>query len=155
MLCVSTALRVGLAFAFFALASTGAFAATLQPIGGEVLINRGAGFERVTHPTVAGVGDSIMVNAEGSAAIVYNDQCSVPVKKGSVVTVAAEPPCQQAALIDSGTRMNLGASCTGKSFCEPPREDRHWHALVPITAIAVTAGLCIAEKHICDRGSGE
>jgi hypothetical protein len=79
------------------LLSSAAFAATLQPLQGEVLINHGAGYQSVTQQTVAAVGDSVMVNKDGSAQIVYNEQCSVAVRPGNVVTVAAEPPCPKTA----------------------------------------------------------
>ena len=129
-------------------------AATLQPINGKVLINHGAGYQHVTQPALAAVGDSIMVNAEGSAKLVYDAQCSVVVKPGNVVTVAAEAPCQKSAQPDfESTRMNLGAKCDGKSFCEPPAEDRRWLGLVPLAAAGVAVGLCIGDV-ICDSDDG-
>ena len=132
------------------LLSSAASATTLQPMQGDVLVNRGAGFQPVVKPTTVGVGDSIMVSAKGSAQVVYNEQCSVDVRPGSVVTVALEPPCKKSAAFDpDAARMNLGA-CSGKSFCEPPREEHRWLHAVPIGVIAVTAGLCIAEEGICD-----
>jgi hypothetical protein len=140
-----------------AVLSSAAMAVTLQPLQGKVLINRGAGFQQVTKPTTAAVGDSIMVSADGNAQVVYDSQCSVPVKPGNVVTIAFEAPCPKtaAAPIDpDGTRMSLGAKCGDKSFCEPPPADRHWLALVPITAIVVTAGACIGDV-ICDNSASK
>src|SRR6185503_17545144 len=125
-------------------------AATLQPINGKVLINHGAGYQHVTQPSVEAVGDSIMVNAEGSATLVYDAQCSVAVKPGNVVTVSAEAPCQKGAQPDfESTRMNLGAKCGDKSFCEPPAEDHHWLPLVGLAGVGVAVGLCIGDV-ICD-----
>ena len=130
-----------------------ASAATLQPIKGKVLINHGTGFQRVTQPTAAAIGDSIMVNGEGSAQLVYDAQCSVAVKPGNVITVSAEPPCQKDAQIDfESTRMNAGVKCGDKSFCEPPPEDRRWIGLLPLAAIAVGVGLCVGDV-VCDNGA--
>ena len=135
------------------LLGSSAFAATLQPMQGEVLVNHGTGFERVAKDTMAGVGDSVMVGKDGSAQIVYNKQCSVAVKPGNVVTVAAEPPCPKTAWLepDSG-RMNLGADCQAgdKHFCAPPVEDRGWIAPAGVVAaVGVTVGLC-ASGVICE-----
>ena len=150
--------RVATCLVFMALLNSAAMAVTLQPLQGKVLINRGAGFQHVTEPVTAAVGDSVMVSANGNAQLVYDSQCSVPVKPGNVVTIALEAPCQKTAPATTdpyGTRMSLGATCGGKSFCEPPPADRHWLALVPITAIAVTAGACIGEAGICDKSASK
>lgn len=93
-----------------------ACAATLRPTGGDVLINHGAGFEHVSGPTNAGVGNSVMVSPGGSAQVVYDDQCTVPIKPGQLVTIAQEAPCKMAKteVPDfEGTRMNAGASKYG------------------------------------------
>jgi hypothetical protein len=134
------------------LLSSAAMAVTLQPLQGDVLINRGAGFERVTKPTLAAVGNSVMVAPGGSAQVAYDAQCTVAVKPGSVVTVALKPPCGQTSSFDEGAQMNLGATCGDKHFCAPPVEERPWLGLVPAAAIAVTAGLC-AGGVICDHGA--
>ena len=148
--------RVATCLVSMALLSSAAMAVTLQPLQGKVLINRGAGFQHVTEPITAAVGDSIMVSADGNAQVVYDSQCSVPVNPGNVVTIALEAPCQktEATTDPYGTRMSLGANCGGKSFCEPPPADRHWLALVPITAIVVTAGACIGDV-ICDNSASK
>ena len=146
--------RVATYLVCMGLLSSTAMAVTLQPLQGKVLINRGTGFQHVTEPVTAAVGDAVMVSADGTAQVVYNSGCTVPVKPGNVVTIALEAPCQKTATapIDpNGMRMNLGFACGDKSFCEPPPADHHWLALVPITAIAVTAGACIGEAGICDN----
>ena len=135
------------------LLGSGAFAATLQPMQGDVRINHGAGYQTITQQTVVAVGDSVMVGKGGSAQIVYNTQCSVAVRPGNVVTIAAEPPCPKTAWLepDSG-RMDLGADCQAgdKHFCAPPVEDRGWIAPAGIVAaLGVTVGLC-ASGVICE-----
>ena len=132
------------------LLGSSAFAATLQPMQGEVLLNHGAGFQRVAQQTTAGVGDAVMVGKDGSAQIVYNAQCAVAVRPGNVVTVAAEPPCPKTGQLEpTSGQMNLGARCGGdKGFCAP-EEDRSW--LLPagvIVAAGVVGGLC-AGNVIC------
>ena len=126
-------------------------AATLQPISGKVLINHGAGYQAITQPAAVTVGTSIMVNAEGSAKLVYNEQCAVAVKPGQVVAVAAEAPCQKTGQPDfESTRMSLGAKCDDKSFCEPPPEDHHWLPIVGLAGAGVVVGLCVGDV-ICDK----
>jgi len=108
--------RLAMSLALGSLLGSAACAATLQPRGGTVLINHGAGFEHVTGPTNAGVGDSVMVSPGGSAQVVYDDQCAVSVKPGQLVTIAQEAPCKMAKteVPDfEGTRMNAGASKYG------------------------------------------
>ncbi len=124
-------------------------AATVQPVEGDVLINRGSGYEPVSGPTQAKVGDSVMASPGGSARVVYDDQCSVAVKPGRVVAIAPEPPCKKMASFDpDGTRMNAGLA-PGKAFHEPPPRRHHW-GWVPTAAITVVVGLCIGDV-ICDK----
>ena len=54
------------------------FAATLQPIQADVLINRGRGYQKVAGPTRAISGDVVMANSRGSAELVYDDGCRIP-----------------------------------------------------------------------------
>jgi hypothetical protein len=133
--------------------SSAASAATLQPMQGSVLINRGAGYQSVTQQIVASVGDAVMVGKDGSAQLVYNDQCSVNVKPGSVVTVAAVPPCHNEAAAAEQMNLGGGGQCGDKGFCEPP-EDHRWVPLAVLgVAAAVAGGLCIAGDVICERGA--
>jgi hypothetical protein len=75
--------------------STGAaaLAASLDAVQGEVLVNRGAGYQVVRGPTSLKPGDSVIVNPGSSAQITYADGCSVPVEMGSVKTVGEQSPC--------------------------------------------------------------
>jgi hypothetical protein len=69
-------------------------AATVEPVEGQVSINRGNGFQRVAGAVQANVGDSVMASPNGSARIVYSDGCSVPVVPQGVITITAESPCK-------------------------------------------------------------
>ncbi len=68
-------------------------AATLGAIQGNVLVNRGTGYETVRGATNLRPGDTVMVQAGGSAQIVYPDGCVVPVEVGAVVAVGEASPC--------------------------------------------------------------
>ena len=134
LFCVVAAALAGL------LVGSSAFAATLQPTQGEVLINHGAGFQRAAQQTTVGVGDTVMTGIGGSAQIVYNAQCSVAVKPGNVVTVAAEAPCPKTGQLEpTSGQMNPSACGGDKGFCAPPAEDRSW--LLPAAGVAVAAGV--------------
>jgi hypothetical protein len=69
------------------------WAAMLEPGLGDLTINQGKGFKPVTSPSSANVGDSVMVGPGGSATLVYDDGCRVPVQAGAVVNVAPLSPC--------------------------------------------------------------
>ena len=88
LLSLLPALAVGL------FVSSSAFAASLEAVRGEVSINRGEGFKRVTGPTEARAGDLLMASPGGSAKLVYSDGCPVRVIPGTVVRVGAKSPCK-------------------------------------------------------------
>jgi hypothetical protein len=73
--------------------SSGVQAATLGAIQGNVLVNRGGGYETVSGSTNLRPGDTVMAQAGGSAQIVYPDGCVVPVEVGGVVSVGEASPC--------------------------------------------------------------
>ena len=75
-------------------------AATVELVSGDVLINRGNGFQHVRGTSEVKVGDSVMARPEASARVIYDDTCWVPVKPGHVVVIAPEPPCHKTALFD-------------------------------------------------------
>ena len=104
-------------------------AATVKLVRGNVLINRGNGFQHVRGTSEVKVGDTIMARADGSARVIYDDTCWVPVKPGHVVVIAPEPPCHKMASFDPYGMLPRGA----------------------VGGIAVAAGLCIAEEGICDN----
>ncbi len=122
-------------------------AATVKLVSGDVLINRGNGFEHVRGTSEAKVGDSVMARPNGSGRVIYDDTCWVPVKPGHVVVIALEPPCKKTASFDPyGMRMNVGAH-SGTAF-----QDHHWLPLALIGAQFVVVGLCIGDV-ICDRAA--
>ena len=88
-----TALCVG----FTVLFGASGWAATVEPIEGSLMINKGNGYKSVKHQTTAKVGDAIMVSPGGSGKLVYADGCKVDVKPGVVTTVSKLSPCASGA----------------------------------------------------------
>jgi hypothetical protein len=70
-----------------------AIAATLGSVQGQVMVNRGNGYQSVQGTVELNPGDVVVVNPGGSAQLSYADGCSVQVAVGSVVTVAEQSPC--------------------------------------------------------------
>jgi hypothetical protein len=69
------------------------WAATLEPIKGDLWINHGKGFEKVNSRIEAKAGDSVMVGPGGYAKVTYADKCEANVKPGAVMTIAPLSPC--------------------------------------------------------------
>lgn len=76
-----------------ALLATACSAASIEPVQGQVSVNRGKGFEPVISRTDAKVGDSVMVSPDGAAVIAYADGCKVDVHPGAVMTITPLSPC--------------------------------------------------------------
>lgn len=85
---------------FLALLSVGialaepAFAATVEPLEGRSLLNRGAGYKLLKGATTGRPGDTVMANVASSAVITYSDGCKEEVKAGEVVAIKKESPCR-------------------------------------------------------------
>ena len=107
-----------------------ALAATVQPVQGQVSINRGEGFQPLAGKTQARPGDLVMASPGGEAKILYADGCMVNVKPVKVVSVGAKSPCKAqyyAGLIDREpdeddflTQMipfGIGAAAVFTAFC--------------------------------------
>src|SRR5262249_9683399 len=71
-----------------------AFAATVQVLQGQVLINRGQGYRMIHDSTEAGPVDTIVANPGGAAQITYPNGCTIKVLPQSVVAISAQSPCQ-------------------------------------------------------------
>jgi hypothetical protein len=77
-----------------ALLSVGSLrAATLEDIQGEVLVDRGGGFDIINGPTTLNPGDTVIANPGSYAQVVYDGACKVPVQPGNVIAVHKEAPC--------------------------------------------------------------
>jgi hypothetical protein len=83
------ALCVGCSF----LVGSAAWAATVQPVAGEVSVNQGQGFKKLDSAFDAKAGDAVMVSPGGSAKVSYPDGCAVDLKPGAVMVIAELSPC--------------------------------------------------------------
>jgi hypothetical protein len=68
-------------------------AATLEAVQGQVLVNRGSGYQFVIGSAELNPGDMILANAGASAHVTYPDGCVAPVEAGSVTTIGQRSPC--------------------------------------------------------------
>jgi hypothetical protein len=98
---------------------TSAFAATVTVTQGQVLVNRGQGYQAVVGSTEIGAGATVVANPGAVAQVVYSSLCAVTVKPGTVYTIAAQPPCPtggstalQATMPPAGTPADPGISDT-------------------------------------------
>ena len=71
-----------------------AFAATVTATQGQVMINRGQGYQLVVGSTKADPGATVIVNPGGSAQVVYPDGCAVTVEPFTVHAINAISPCE-------------------------------------------------------------
>ena len=90
-----------------------AHAATVNSAGGQVLINRGDGYKQVVGSTEGNPGDTVVANPGSGGTIVYADGCTVNIEPGTVVTIAASPPCASGTGGVSGTTFAIGAAVVG------------------------------------------
>lgn len=99
--------------ALFSSSSWAATTATVDPSHGDVLVNRGNGFDQIKRPVKVKVGNSVMVGPGSSAVIAYNDGCTVNVEPGTVKTVAPISPCASgsSAATDPSYAQNQGNWC--------------------------------------------
>ena len=75
------------------LGNLAAQAATLDGVQGEVMVNRGNGYELATNGMELQPGDVVVVNPGGAAQLTYGSGCAVPLQVGAVVPVSTTAPC--------------------------------------------------------------
>ncbi|RTL64767.1 MAG: hypothetical protein EKK41_21070 [Hyphomicrobiales bacterium] len=66
---------------------------SLVAISGQVLVNRGNGFELAQPGLVLKPGDLVVANPGATAQVMYPQGCLVPVVPGQVVSVVEKPKC--------------------------------------------------------------
>jgi hypothetical protein len=76
------------------------WAATIEPVQGNLSLNRGQGFRPVNSRVDANVGDTVVVAPGGAAAVTYSDGCKVSVQPGAVTTIAPLSPCASGSRAD-------------------------------------------------------
>jgi len=73
-------------------------AAKVVPVKGEILVNSGAGYQRIDGPVELKPGDSAIANPSAQATLIYDDGCVVDIVPGMVAWGELTSPCR------SGTR---------------------------------------------------
>lgn len=68
-------------------------AARITPVEGEILVNSGAGYQRIDGAAQLKPGDSAIANPNARASLVYDDGCIVDVVPGMVAWVEPASPC--------------------------------------------------------------
>lgn len=101
------------AIALTLLGYAAATAATLNPIQGDILVNRGNGYRLESTASELKPGDMVVANAGAAAQIFYPDGCSVPVQAGSIVTIKQVSPCASAPQTQTFTGLNGSTLATG------------------------------------------
>ena len=116
MRCFIGALCFGCVALFGSASWAGSSAATVEAVQGNLWINQGQGFKPASGPVYSKVGDSVMVGPGGSATVVYDDGCKVPVKPDAVTTIAPLSPCaagSYAQTFDTDNNYVWGAAIIG------------------------------------------
>jgi hypothetical protein len=84
------------------------FAATVTATQGQVMINRGQGYQLLVGSTEADPGATVIVNPGGSAQVVYPDGCAVTVEPFTVHAINAKSPCEdKSATASESTKKTL------------------------------------------------
>jgi hypothetical protein len=122
--------------------------ATVEPVAGQVSFSRGHGFNEITGPTRANVGDQVMASIRGHAKIVYSEGCVVDVYPGAVVGVAGS--CKVAAAKPMMAGLACDPSTDPKCLAPVPAAAAPLWPLLAGAALAVGAacvGFCASEEH--------
>jgi hypothetical protein len=83
------------------------WAATIEPVQGNLSLNRGQGFQPISSRVDANVGDTVVVGPGGAAAVTYSDGCKVSVQPGAVTTIAPLSPCASGSMADDNNSNGL------------------------------------------------
>jgi hypothetical protein len=132
---LAAVVALGLAILF---GSSAVEAASVSPEHGEVLVNRGDGYELTTRPTEVGVGGQVMVRPDSRGRVAFADGCLVKVVPGIVFTITAKSPCQHVARhIETGNSLKDGPMPE-----QSPANDRR-DAFPFLAVVGVAAGFVL------------
>jgi len=84
------------------------WAASIEPVQGNLSLNQGQGFQPVNGRVDANVGDTVVVGPGGAAAVTYSDGCKVSVQPGAVTTIAPLSPCASGSMADDNNNNSNG-----------------------------------------------
>ena len=137
-------MRAYYAVMFCVLLGSGAHAATLEQVSGNISINRGSGYLPAKGATSLKPGDTLMASPGASAEVVYDGSCRVPVEPGALHIVAAKSPCSRQAEWSPPSKLG-GCSLKGDSSgCRiEPEPNRHHHLLIGAAVIGAGVGAII------------
>ena len=137
-------MRAHCAVMFCVLLGSGAHAATLEQVSGDVSVNRGSGYLPVKGSISLKPGDTLMAGPGASGQVVYDGSCRVPVEPGALHVVAAKSPCSRQAEWSPPSKLG-GCSLKGdNSNCRiEPEPDRHHHLLIGAAVIGAGVGAII------------
>ncbi len=129
---------LGSALVGLLLACSATKAATLTGIDGAVLVNHGGGFTSAHGTTPLSTGDTVIANPGGRAKVVYDDNCTVSVEPGSVVTVADKSPCS----VETGAVASPqpGPSPSGQPDASPGEQPSFFNNTTVLVAGGVVVG---------------
>ncbi|MGE0213461.1 MAG: hypothetical protein AB7S41_18915 [Parvibaculaceae bacterium] len=113
----------------------------VENVRGPVSVNQGEGFSPVLGSYQLNAGDRVMADKGGSAIVVYNQDCKVPVKPGAVVVVMSRAPCLK-------TSADLEESSSRALDGDTP----DW--VVPAAAMGVIGGGVVAIILLTDNNNG-
>ena len=130
---------LGAVAALIVSAGTASAEARLEGVKGPVSVNSGEGFLPVLGPVALQPGDKVMADRGGNAVIAYGGNCNVSVKPGSVVAVAATPPClKTSSNLEQGSSQGLnGEGGGGLGFL----------GLLPVAGIVTFGALADGKNH--------
>ena len=69
-------------------------AAKVVPVKGEILVNSGAGYQRIDGAVELKPGDSAIANPSAQATLIYDDGCVVDIVPGMVAWGESTSPCR-------------------------------------------------------------
>ncbi len=104
------------AIALTLLTNTAVNAATLSSIKGDILVNRGNGYQLQIGATELKPGDLVVANSGAGALIFYPDGCEVPVQPGDIVAVKDASPCATTDAGSNNTGLTPNALMTGAAI---------------------------------------
>jgi hypothetical protein len=79
--------------------ASSSFAAMVTRLQGNVEVDTGRGFHRISGAVDVAAGSTVMAGPRGRGEIIYPDGCRVQVEPGAVVVVASDSPCKGGYLV--------------------------------------------------------
>lgn len=119
-----------------------ASAATLSPGKGELFVNRGDGYKRVTATAQIAAGDQVIAQPGGSGRIIFSDGCATNIEPGVVFTVAPRSPCERVA-----GHVETGGSLKDDPIPEVEERTERRHVIGALLAAGIPIGIMLLRDH--------